>query len=172
MSERTKGMLYVTLAAVCWSVAGVCCKWIPWNNLSLNGVRALLAAAMMALLRGSVKVRLTKGNILGALATAGTSILFITSSKLTTAANAIVLQYAMPVYVILFCWLFYKQRPGRTDIITCVCIFAGVVLCSWEGLTGGGGNTLGDILALLAGVCFSLVFFCSRMPAVSNSGRV
>jgi len=36
------------------------------------------------------------------------------------------------------------------------------VLCSWEGLTGG--NALGDAIALMAAVTFSLVFFCARMP--------
>ena len=165
--NNKKGMLYVAMGAVSWSFAGVLCKFIPWNPFTINGIRSLFAAILMAILRKGVKVRLTRGNILGALGVSVTCILYMIALKFTTAANAIVLQYAMPVFVIAFCWISYKQKPGMSNIVTAAFVIFGVILCSWEGITGqaGGSNhAFGDGIALLSAVTFSLVFFCSRLP--------
>ena len=162
MSKSRLGALQVALAAISWSFAGALSKSLPWNSLTINGVRSLVAALLLALARGGVRVRLTKGTLLGAAGTALTGMLYMLATKLTTSAHAIVLQYAMPTFVILFSWLFYGQKPGAKQVIIAACIMAGVALCSWEGFSGG--NTLGDIIALLSAVTFSLVFFCARMP--------
>ena len=162
MTKNRLGALQVALAAVSWSFAGVFSKSLPWNAWTVNGVRSLAAAAILAFARGTPKVKLTRGTLLGAAGVALTSILYMAATKLTTSANAIVLQYAMPVFVILFSWLFYGQKPGLRHVVIAACIMAGVVLCSWDGLAGG--NPLGDGIALLSAVTFALVFFCARMP--------
>ena len=165
MNKRRLGTAQVALAAVLWSFGGVLCKWIPWGSLSLHGLRTVFAALFLMLLRRGWRVKLTKGTCLGALGTMLTSLLYISAAKLTTAANAIVLQYAMPAFVILFCWIFYGQKPGRANVITAACILAGVALCSFEGLSAG--NVLGDALGLCAAVTFALVFFCSKLPGAN-----
>ena len=152
----------MALAAVSWSFAGALSKSLPWNSFTINGMRSLVAAILLAFARRGVKVRLTKGTLLGAAGTALTGVLYMIAVKLTTSANAIVLQYAMPAFVILFSWIFYGQKPGARQLIIAACIMAGVALCSWEGLAGG--NLPGDAIALTAAVTFSLVFFCARMP--------
>lgn len=162
MSRSRLGALQVALAAISWSFAGALSKSLPWNSFTINGVRSLVAALLLALARGGVKVLLTKGTLLGAAGTALTGMLYMAATKLTTSANAIVLQYAMPTFVILFSWLFYGVKPGAKQVVIAACIMAGVALCSWEGLSGG--NVLGDGIAILSAVTFSLVFFCARMP--------
>ena len=162
MSKSRLGALQVALAAISWSFAGALSKPLPWNSFTINGVRSLVAAVLLGFARGGVRVRLTRGTLLGAVGTALTGILYMIAVKLTTSANAIVLQYAMPAFVILFSWLFYGQKPGTKQIVIAVCIMVGVTLCSWEGLAGG--NILGDVIALMAAVTFSLVFFCARLP--------
>ena len=165
MTKNRLGALQVALAAISWSFAGVFSKSLPWNALTVNGVRSLIAAALLAMARGTAKVRLTKGTLLGAAGVALTSILYMAATKLTTSANAIVLQYAMPVFVILFSWLFFGQRPSRKHVVIAALILAGVILCSWDGLRGG--NPLGDGLAILSAVTFALVFFCARIPGAN-----
>ena len=162
MSRSRLGALQVALAAISWSFAGALSKSLPWNSFTINGVRSLVAALLLALARRRVGVTLTKGTVLGAAGTALTGVLFMAATKLTTSANAIVLQYAMPTFVILFSWLFYGVKPGAKQVVIAACIMAGVALCSWEGLSGG--NVLGDGIAILSAVTFSLVFFCARMP--------
>jgi len=156
------GALQVALAAISWSFAGALSKSLPWSGFTINGVRSLVAAVLLAFARRGVRVKLNRGTLLGAAGTALTGILYMVAVKLTTSANAIVLQYAMPAFVILFSWLFYGIRPGIRQLVIAACIMVGVVLCSWEGLSGG--NALGDAIALMAAVTFALVFFCARMP--------
>ena len=68
----------------------------------------------------------------------------------------------MPVFVILFSWLFFRQKPSKKHLVIAALILTGVILCSWDGLSGG--NLLGDGLAILSAVTFALVFFCARIP--------
>lgn len=165
MKRSRIGALQVALAAISWSFAGVFSKSLPWNSFTINGMRSLIAALLLAIARGGFRVRLTKGTLLGALGVALTSVLYMAATKLTTSANAIVLQYAMPVFVILFSWLFFHQRPSRRHVVIAAFIMLGVVLCSWDGLSGG--NPLGDIIAILSAVTFALVFFCARVPGAN-----
>ena len=162
MKENHIGAIQVALGAICWSFAGVLGKWLPWNALTINGLRSLVAAIVMGLTRRSFRVRLTRGTVLGALGVMLTSILYMAAMKLTTSANAIVLQYAAPAFVILFCWLFYGQRPDRCSVVTAALIMLGVVLCFADRM--GGGRLAGNLLAILSAVTFALVFFCARMP--------
>ena len=162
MNARRIGALHVALGAICWSFAGVLGKSLPWNAVTTNGARSLVAALLLALARRTPKVKVTKGTLLGALGVALTGVLFMAANKLTSAANAIVLQYAMPVFVIGFSWLFLGQKPGRRQLIIAGLILLGVILCSWDGLSGG--SPLGDLLALLSAVTFAMVFFCARLP--------
>lgn len=159
--RKNTGPLFVALAAACWSGAGVFGKSVTWSPLATTGMRAIIAALVMVLFRRGFRVRLSRGNLLGALCVSVTSILFMAANKLTTAANAIVLQYAMPVFVILLVWLIYHQKPVRRDVVTTVFVLAGVFLCSADSI--GGGNLLGDALALLSGFTYSFVFLCARM---------
>lgn len=165
MNDKRIGALQVALAAISWSFAGVLGKSLPWSPLTINGVRSLFAALLLAVSRGTIKVRLTKGTVLGALGVALTGMLFMAANKLTSSANAIVLQYAMPVFVIAFSWLFFHQKPGARNLVIAACIMLGVVLCSWDGLAGG--SPLGDGLAILSAVTFALVFFCARIPGAN-----
>ena len=162
MKRNHIGAIQVALGAISWSFAGVLGKWLPWNALTINGVRSLVAAVIMGVARHSFRVRFTRGNVLGALGVMLTSILYMAAMKLTTSANAIVLQYAAPAFVILFCWLFYGQRPSRRDVAAAALIMVGVVLCFADKM--GGGRLPGNILAILSAVTFALVFFCAKMP--------
>lgn len=162
MNRQTLGMLQVALAAVTWSFIGLFSKWIPWSPLTLHGMRTLFGSLFLILLRRSWRMQFSLGTWLGAIGTTLTTLLYIFAVKMTSAANAIVLQYAMPVFVIAFCWIFYGQRPRRSSVIAAAFILFGVVLCSLEGLSGG--SMKGNLLAICSAVTFSLVFFCSRMP--------
>ncbi|MGI6691953.1 MAG: EamA family transporter [Clostridiales bacterium] len=156
------GVLLVVAGCALWSFSGVLSKWTPWGPLSIVGIRAVSAALVFGWLRGDFRVRLTRGNWLGAVGVAFTSLLFVVATKMTTAANAIVLQYAMPVFVILACYLLFGQKPSGLDIAAAVVTMVGVALCFVSGLTTG--NPAGDALALLSAVTFSMVFFAARMP--------
>jgi drug/metabolite transporter (DMT)-like permease len=63
-----------------------------------------------------------------AVAYAGTVVLFVVANKLTTAANAILLQYTAPVYVALFSPWFLGERAQRNDWLSLAVIMVGMLL--------------------------------------------
>ena len=94
--------------------------------------------------------------IVGALSTMGVTTLFTVANKLTTAANAIVLQFTAPVFVMLFMALFFGVKPRRSDLIACAAVFTGVCLFFVDGLRTG--RLIGDLAAIASGVCYAGVF--------------
>ena len=167
MKKSTLGAIQIVLAATCWSVAGVFTKSLPWGGMTVFGLRALFAMLFLLPPRIVNGLHFTKANLLGALGVAGTGILFINATKLTSAANAIVIQYAAPVIVIAINWFMFHQRPTKLRLITAAIIFIGVMLCSMGG--GESSHLSGDLLAVLSAVTWALVFACSQMNGANAS---
>ena len=84
-----------------------------------------------------------------------TAFLFITSTKLTTSANAIFLQYTAPLYIILLAFWFLHERPTRTDWFSMIVIFSGMFLFFGDKLSLQGLQ--GNILAALSGVTMAMM---------------
>jgi len=108
------------------------------------------------------KLRFNRWIILGAVAVSCTNILFAIANKMTTAANAIVLQYTAPIFVIVLTALFMHKRPGRLDLAACAVVFGGVLCFFVESLSGG--SLTGDMLALISGVSYAVVFMLNDLP--------
>jgi len=164
MSNR-QGPLLIFVAAVLWSFAGIASKFIPWGPLSIACVRGVIGASVLGLANGRWFFKPTKAVWLGALATVSTSVLFMTANKLTTAANAIVLQYIAPVIVILLYALITKTRPSPRDVIMAGVALLGIALFFLDHL--GSGALLGDLLAILSSFTFAMVFFANRLPGAN-----
>lgn len=164
MSARQKGTLYVFLAAVLYSIGGLCIKLIPWGGMAINGARTAIALVVISLYLKMThhRPKMNLWVLVGALAVCGTNILFSIANKLTTAANAIVLQFTAPIFVILFSILLFGKKPKRLDLITCTLVLGGVLLFFVDSLSAGG--TLGNILALLSGISYAGVFLMNDMP--------
>ena len=164
-------VICVVLASLCFSTGGLFIKLIPWGALAINGTRNLLGAALIGLYMLVTKHRivLSRQVLLGALSVMGVTTLFTLANKLTTAANAIVLQFTAPVFVILLMALIYKARPKKLDLVICAAVFLGVILFFIDGLRAG--NLLGNFVAILSGVCYAGVFMMNtgdRADALSS----
>ena len=140
------------LSALFFSFGGVLVKVIPWNPFSINCVRSLIAAIMIGLFMKFCGDRLTLNLpvLCGAVCVSLTSIFFTLATRLTVAANAIILQYTCPVFVILLSFLIFKKRPHKADIIAVVAVFSGILLFFIGDI--GEGQLLGNILALCGAV--------------------
>jgi drug/metabolite transporter (DMT)-like permease len=100
-----------------------------------------------------------------------TQFLFITSTKLTTAANSIFLQYTAPIYVVLLAYWFLGEKPSRTDWLSMLVIFLGLALFFGDQLSPEG--FYGNLLAILSGVTSAVMIVSFRAqkeghPAESN----
>ena len=155
---RMRSALFVFLASVCFSTGGLFIKLIPWSALAINGARNLVGAAVIGLylLLTRRKVVFSRRVLTGALSMIGVTTLFALANKMTTAANAIVLQFTAPVFVILLMAVIYRQKPTRTDILTCFAVLLGVVLFFVDGIRMG--NLPGNVIAVVSGICYAGVF--------------
>lgn len=164
LTERQRGTLFVFLAAVLYSIGGLCIKVIPWNGLSINSARNMVALLVVGgyILLSRHGLRFNRWIALGAVSVCGTNVLFSVANKLTTAANTIVLQFTAPIFVILLSVLFWKRRPRKLDVAACALVLLGVVCFFVDSLEMGG--MLGNVLALVSGVSYAGVFLLNDLP--------
>ena len=157
-----KGPLFMVAASLCWSLGGLCIKFIPWSAMSIIGLRALLAAIVFAVYRRSVKLQFTTGNVLAGVFLSATTILYVFANQLTTAAAAILLQFTSPIFILLIHFLFYKKRPKPSEIAAVSVTILGMLLFFADELNAG--NILGNLLAIASGLSFAGVFVCNKRP--------
>lgn len=164
MTQNQKGTLYVFLAALLYSIGGLCIKVIPWGGMAINGGRTAIALVVIGTYLVLVRhpLRFNRWILLGALSVFGANALFSVANKMTTAANAIVLQFTAPIFVMLFSAIFFRRKPTKLDLGACVVVFGGIVFFFVDGLSMGG--TAGNILALCSGVAYAGVFMMNEMP--------
>ena len=164
MTASQRGTLFVAISAALYSIGGLCIKVIPWNGMSINGGRTAIALVVIGayLLWTKHPLRLNRWVALGALSVFGTNALFSLANKLTTAANAIVLQFTVPIFVMLFSALFFRKKPQQLDLAACAVVLGGILFFFLDSLEMGGG--LGNFLALLSGVSYAGVFLMNDMP--------
>ncbi len=156
-SERI-GLLCMFLSALMFSISGLFIKGVPWSPFAINGGRNLIGCMITGLFLIIIrhKPKINPAVFIGAVAMASTSTLFVFANKLTSAANAIVLQFTSPVFIILLMWLIYREKPKKLDVCTCLLTFAGIVCFFVDSMTAGG--MLGNVLALISGITYAGVF--------------
>ncbi len=149
-------ILYFIMAALLWSFQGLLAKLNSWDPLMLTSFRGIIAALLLGSYRRNFRLKKGLANWIASFSVAATGILFIFAMRLTTAANAVVLQYIMPVFVILYLWIFKKHKPKLPDILCIFVMLTGTVLCCIRGLSGEGG--IGNLLALISALTFSVIY--------------
>ncbi|MBR3168802.1 MAG: EamA family transporter [Erysipelotrichaceae bacterium] len=160
--KRRFGIAAMLAASLCFSLGGLLMKIIPWNPLAINGARNLIACCVIGLYIRFIKHPLKcNGTVLfGAAALAATTTLYAVANKLTTAGNTIVLQYTAPIWIIVFMYFLFGQKPDRTALITVFIVLIGIVCFFLDSMSTG--RWLGDVLALLSGITYALVFLLNR----------
>ena len=155
---KNKAIAEVLICAALWSTAGILMKLIPWSGFVIAGLRSLLAGAVMAVFMAVRRIRLTlsRRSAAGGAALCATLILFSVANKMTTAANAIVLQFTAPIWMLLLSAAVLKKRFRRADVLAVTLTFAGIVLFFLDGLRAG--HTAGNVVALAAGLAFGLYY--------------
>ncbi len=148
------------VCSVLWSTAGLFIGKIDLNPFAIAGYRGLIAGITILafMIIAKYKIVFTKKSLVSMLFVSGTALCFVCATKYAGAANAIVLQYTAPIYIVLFSALFLKKNPSKNDLITVIITLFGIILFFVESLEGG--NLLGNILGLFAGVFMGMMFIC------------
>ena len=99
--ESMKGTIYVLLSAVCFSTGGVLIKSIPWSSITIQGIRSIFSFMLIASYMVITKRKFVwnKTVLFGAVCNTAMALTFVSTTKMTTAATAIVLQFTEPIFV-------------------------------------------------------------------------
>ncbi len=160
-ADHKKALLLLAAAAILWSLGGVLVKLIDWNPMAIAGMRSAIAGPAMYLMAGRrLRFNWSANQLGGAVAYVGTVTFFVVATKLTTAANAILLQYTAPIYVALLSYWFVKERTTRFDWIIVALAIGGMLLFFVEDLQLG--TFWGNSCGVLSGASFGLFILCMR----------
>ena len=150
---RGSAILAVAACALLWSTGGLFVKLITWNPFAIAGIRSLFGGLVILVFLRRPRFTWSFAQIAGAVCYAACMIGFVTANKLTTAANAILLQYTAPVYAAVLGWLILKEKTRALDWVTMAVVIGGMVLFFLDSLTLGGMQ--GNLLAILSGMFFA-----------------
>ena len=159
-----RALLMLIGCGVLWSTGGVLIKLVAWHPLAIWSVRSAIAAAALYAIRRPSLRGITGSEWGAALALAATTGGFIVANKLTTAANAILIQYSAPVWVALLGAWLVGERATRIDWVAIVAVLAGIALFFVGQLTLS--HVAGNLVALGTGVVFALNTLMLRKVAL------
>lgn len=132
-----------------------------WHPLAIAGTRSAIASIVLWGWLRRPQFTWSANQIAAATAYVATVTLFVVANRMTTAANAIFLQYTAPIYVALAGPLLLGERAKRADLICAGIALAGVGLFLGDGFSSRGG--WGIVAALSSGVSFAaLVIFLRK----------
>jgi drug/metabolite transporter (DMT)-like permease len=144
---------------------------VSWNPVAIAGSRSFIAVVVLLLFSRGSRLSWSSSQIGGAVAYASTVTLFVTATKLTTAANAILLQYTAPIYVAFLSIWFLRESVQWFDWVSILLVIGGMLLFFLDRLTAG--NLLGNGLAILSGLSFSfLILFLRKQKDESPLGSI
>lgn len=172
MKASLKGNIYVLISAILFALGGLLIKSIPWSSITIQGARSIFSFLVIGsyMILTKHKFVFNKTVFFGAFCNLVMALTFVAATKMTTAANAIVLQFTEPIFIILLMWIIYKNRPSKESIIACVAVFAGIICFFFDTLSAGG--MVGNLLAILSGFAYALVFLNKRLPGADFESSV
>ena len=158
MKKENLAIIEMLICATLWSMAGIFMKLLPWNGFAVAGLRSLIAGLTIAayiLIKG-MHIIINRRTVITGVFTACVYTCFAVANKLTTAANAIVLQFTSPVFIVIFSALILKKRIRRSDALVVSFTLLGIALFFFDQLQPG--YILGNFVAIAAGMFMAGMF--------------
>jgi DME family drug/metabolite transporter len=162
VSERSLGILYIVFAALLWSTGGIGIKAIDDPPLKVTFYRSVFAAITLFLIfrRDVTRFPRTPAFFTAILAYGMCLTSFVIATRMTTAANAIFLQYAGVVWVLLFSPLVLREPMRRRDVTAIVFALGGMALFFIGKFEARG--MAGNAMALVSSVFFAMLILALR----------
>ena len=161
-SHRRFGIIMTILAATLWSTGGLFIKLLPVDAFTILFYRSFYAAVIFIIIFRKSLFRFNKLSLVSILFYAPLLIAFVTSTKLTTAANAIFLQYTAPAVVLLLEPYFVRTKLTKINIFTVAVCFAGMCLFFVEQFSRP-DNWLGIWIAFFNGLILAGFLIIQKM---------
>ena len=169
--QKTMGQgqatLMLVICAAMWSFAGTWIKLVDFHPIVINSARGIFAVLSILVYFAikKIKISVQKEAIIGGVILASVMTVTVCALSLTTAANAIILQYMSPVYVLLISVIFFKQKARGKDILVVIFSILGVALFFIDKVEAG--SLLGNILGICGGILFAISFIYNNRAKVN-----
>lgn len=155
---RQKAIAMMLSAAILWSLGGLLIKLVDLNPIAIAGFRSIIASFVVLIFLKRSVFKFSWNKVFGAISYTSMVILFVSATKTTTAANAILLQYTAPIYIaVLGGWLL-KEKAKIKDWVIIIFVLIGMILFFMDDIAGG--SLKGNVFAILSGVAmaFNTIF--------------
>ncbi len=168
--NHRKGLIYISFTAFLWSTSGFFIKYLTINAFQISFFRSLVAALtifLITLIRNQkLKFEFDIVSNFAAIFYAGILILFVLATKMTSAANAIFLQFTAPMYLVVLEPLLLKTKFEPKNVITIIICIFGMILFFFGKLELG--NIYGNLLAICSGICFAMFSLLLKYKKVKH----
>jgi DME family drug/metabolite transporter len=170
-----RGVLLICCAALLWSTGGLGIKAIADLPLKVTFYRSVFAAVVLLFLfrrrvLSGTAWRPSPSFAIAVISYAACLTSFVVATKWTTAANAIFLQYAGVVWVLLLAPFVVREPIRRQDVIAIAVALCGMALLFTGPLQARG--MAGNVLALLSSVFFAALVLALRREQRSSEAAV
>jgi drug/metabolite transporter, DME family len=159
VNPRVRNRLLLLGAAILFSTGGAAIKAASITTWQVASFRSGIAAIALILLVPAARRGWSWKLAPVGTAYAGTLVLFVLSTRLTTGANAIFLQSTAPLYLLLLAPLLLHERIGRGDVVFIGGIGFGMALILMGGQNAAAtapNPALGDRLGAASGLAWAL----------------
>lgn len=160
--------ILVVLAVSLWSTGGLFIKMTSVSGYEVNFGRCLVAAVTIAFLTRFKALKADKFTILASIFYVGALSFFAIANKMTTAANAIFLQYTAPIYILIFAPFVLKEKFHFADLVTVAICLLGMILffvdVSPNSDLSPQSQFIGNILGLCSGLSLGGYMLLLRHP--------
>lgn len=155
----TKGVFFLLMTAFCWSLAGLFIRASHLNGLGFSMMSSIVAIPLSMIIHHK-KLVFNKMTVTVGVFQFLMSLTFIYANKLTSVANAIVLQYSSTIFVLIYQSIDLRKLPTKRQTGIIAIVFIGMALFFADTLSFS--HLLGNILAIISGACFGMQFYLNN----------
>jgi drug/metabolite transporter (DMT)-like permease len=165
-----RARLLLLLAAVLWSLAGIFIKFLFLPPLTIVFYRSLFASLFFAFFVRKNAIMPRGALLVSAISYTAAISAFVSANKITTAANAIVLQYTAPIFVFAIVHFLFREKIAALSWISLLIGMLGIaVICAGS---AGQPDAAGVAMALLSGILFAIYMVSLRFLKDVSAGTL
>ena len=162
-----RGALLIAAAAILWSTGGLAIKLVPLSAVGVVFWRSFVAGVFLLAVFRPSRARWRHAAPSTVVVYALMILTFVSATKMTTAANAIFLQYTGPLYVLALGPLILKEPFRKIDAAAVAVALGGMSLFFVGKLDPGA--LAGNVVAVVSGVFFGLTILLLRRDASGDA---
>ncbi|MDL2718613.1 MAG: DMT family transporter [Acidobacteriota bacterium] len=162
-----RGALLIAAAALLWSTGGLAIKLVPLSAFGVVFWRSLVAGIVLLFAFRPSRERWRHAAPSTVIVYALMILTFVSATKMTTAANAIFLQYTGPLYVLALAPFLLKERFKKIDAVAVGVAIVGMSLFFLGRLDPGA--LAGNLVAVVSGLFFGLTILLLRRDASGDA---